>query len=156
NGGGSGSDGGGTSTSEGGADARGSTGTTGGMTSDGGAGEAGAGEDPCQGSADPRLVVAPQRILRLTMSEVGHSIGSLFGQDAAKPIFDGKYGSIGLEIDLAFPPLDSNREGLSIDDTKFAMLDQIASDTADYLATNIAALTGCAAPTTDDCAKAYL
>jgi hypothetical protein len=114
-------------------------------------------EAPCTGPADPRLVVAPQRILRLTMVEVVNTIRSLIDATAATSILnDGGFGQIGNEQDRSFPPLNGTREGVQIDDAKFLTLDGIAAKVGKYVFDNFATVTKCPATPTDACATTYL
>ncbi|MEP6653081.1 MAG: DUF1592 domain-containing protein [Myxococcales bacterium] len=120
---------------------------TGGAVSTGGAGA-------CAGTNDPRLVVAPQRLVRLTRIEIANSIRMLFGATEAAAI--SKQYDIGVDTERTFPPLNSPREGVTIYSSNWTGLDQIASDVAAYVGANFTTVTACPATPTDACATTYL
>jgi len=123
----------------------------------GGMGGVIADQPPCTGPTDPRLVVAPQRILRLTMMEVVNTVRSLIDATAATAVLNnGGFGQLGNEQDRTFPPLNGTREGVQIDDAKFLTLDGIAAQVAQYVFDNFTTVTKCAASATDSCATSYL
>jgi len=122
---------------------------------------AGGGAPPSQActgaAADPGLVVAAQRLVRMTFLEVGNSLSSLLGATAGTAIA-GMFPSVILspvDINTAFPPLDGNREGTVFTPAMWTSMDQIASATADYVTTNFATVTGCTSAT-DSCAQTWL
>jgi hypothetical protein len=114
-------------------------------------------EPACTGPADPRLVVAPQRILRLTMMEVVNTVRSLIDATAATAILNnGGFGELNNEQLRSFPPLNGTREGVQIDDAKFLTLDGIAAQVAQYVFDNFATVTKCTGTATDACATSYI
>jgi hypothetical protein len=127
-------------------------------TGGGGPGTAGAGGTAapaaCAGASDPRLVLAGQRVLRLTTTEVLNTVRFLVGAtEAAALVSDGVVGTDGDNVDALrrFPPLQAQ----NIDGPTFAQLDAVASHVASYVLANFTGVTGC--PTaTDACAKEYL
>jgi hypothetical protein len=128
----------------------------GGGTGPGGTGAGGAAgmEAACAGAADPRLVIADQRILRLTMNETLNTVRYLVGAaEAAALVTDGLIGADddSSEASRRFPPLREQ----NIADGEFTKLDRIADHVARYVLANFAAVTTCSA-VTDACATAYL
>jgi hypothetical protein len=108
----------------------------------------------CAGTSDPSLVLAGQRILRLTMNETLNTVRALFGDaEAAALVSDGVIGGAGdnLDANRKFPPLEVN----TIDGSSFPVLDQIAGHVAGYVLAQFATATACPTPT-DTCATAYL
>jgi hypothetical protein len=120
----------------------------------GGSGGPGAGGAPaaCAGASDARLVVASQRVLRLTVNETLNTVRSLFGDAEAQALV----GIIGggddsRDVNRAFPPLQNN----SIDGGSFPQVDAIAEHVAGYVLANFAGVTSCSIAT-DACATSYL
>jgi hypothetical protein len=135
--------------------AGGGGGGAGNVTASGTAG-AGAGGTPaaCAGASDARLVVADQRILRLTSNELLNTVRYLFGATEATALVN--EGIIGVrddstELDRRFPPLQQRM----IDDDTFPPLDRVAEHVAGYVLANFAALASCI-NATDACATLYL
>jgi hypothetical protein len=106
----------------------------------------------CTGASDDRLVLADQRILRLTDREMVNTIRYLFGDtEAAALVRDQVIGDSG-DVARRFPPLEGNTD---IDSVIFAGLEQVAQHVGDYVLANFATVTAC--PTvTDACATTYL
>jgi hypothetical protein len=106
----------------------------------------------CMGASDPRLVVASQRILRLTMNETLNTVRHLFGDAEAAALVTGGFiaGDIN-DLDRRFPPLQEHE----IFSDSFRQLDQISAHVASYVLDNFALVTACR-PATDACATAYL
>ena len=104
--------------------------------------------------SDARLVVAPQRILRLTMTETLNTVRYLIDDtEATALVTDNVIGdySDSVESGRMFPPLQFS----TIIGDEFTRLDRIADHVAEYVLANFAGVTGC--PTaTDACATAYL
>ena len=125
----------------------------------GSAGSTGAVAVPCSGPADSRLVVAPQRIMRLTLTETLNTIIYLIDDtEAAALLTSGMLGQSGDDIndaDRQFPPLQQH----NIIDGEYNKLDKLAQHVSNYVLANYATLTtalaGCA-DVTDDCARMYL
>ncbi len=113
----------------------------------------------CTGPSDARLVVAPQRVLRLTMAETLNTIRYLIDDTAATSLVSS--GMIGQgtddNVDVArqFPPLQQK----TIIGQEYTRLDQFAQHVSDYVLANYATLTaalvGCS-DVTDACATTYL
>lgn len=129
------------------------SGTGGGPSTTGTGGAAGM-ASACQGAGDPRLVLAGQRILRLTMTETVNTVRYLIDDTEATALVKNNIisGTDYIETLRRFPPLAEN----DIDSTSFAVLDRVVSHVAAYVQDNFANLTGCLPPVTDGCAKAYL
>jgi hypothetical protein len=130
-----------------------------GATTSSGSGGSGPPSQDCTTTlpTDPALVVAPQRLVRLTSQEIGNSLNSLFGATtggAIAAMFTSVIPPAG-SLSTAFPPLDANSEGTTIIPSQWQSLDQIASATGQYVNTNFAAVTGCASAT-DSCAQTWL
>ena len=105
----------------------------------------------CSGASDERLVIADQRILRLTDRETVNTIRYLFGDtEATALVNDGIIGDSDLE--RRFPPLQGNTD---IDSPTFAGLEQVAQHVGAYVLANFATVTACPA-VTDACATTYL
>ena len=132
-------DGGGASGAPGGAGGQGPTGTggAGGMTT-----------APCAHS-DPRLVLADQRIMRLTTDEIVNTVRFLIDDTEAAALVNGQFINAGDDSRRRFPPFEAD----NIDDVRFPILDNVASHVASYVQDNYARVIGC---TTDACATAYL
>src|SRR5262245_42234244 len=133
---------------------KGPPGGGGGAGGAGGAGGTGTPAALCAGPSDARLVVADQRILRLTMNETLHTVRYLVGDAeaaalVAQGIFDG--GDDIVDAHRWFPPLQDN----VITDVSLPKLERIAEHVGDYVTANFAPVTGCATAT-DACATAYL
>jgi hypothetical protein len=127
--------------------------TTGGSSS--GAGGSGSGTtvmpDPtCAGSDLP----AAKRIVRLSFNQVANSIGSLINQALGTKIVT-DFELLDSEH-RAFPPLSSPREGNSVTDQSWSVLDRVAQAAGQYVFDNFATVTGCGATPTDACATEYL
>ena len=111
---------------------------------------------PCTGPTDPRMVVAPQRIINLTNAEVLNTVRYL--TDATEATMLQASGSLGSfdEKDRRFPPLAGPSENTTISDSgTWQSLDNAAQHVMGYVGTNFAKLTGCTTAT-DSCATTYL
>jgi len=126
-------------------------------TGGGGAGGGGAGgmASPCAGASDPRLVVAGQRVLRLTMNEMLNTVRYLMGDDEATALVTDRIigsGDDGDGVNRQFPPL----QDFTITETNYAaQVDRVAEHVASYVLANFASVTGCP-NATDACATTYL
>lgn len=107
----------------------------------------------CSGASDDRLVIADQRILRLTANETLNTIRYLIDDTEAAALTDGRLTTADNEPLLRrFPPLEGNYD---IDTIAFTSFYQVAQHVGDYVLANFATITAC--PTaTDVCATAYL
>ena len=139
---------------------RGVPGGTGGVavTGSGGRGNTGAGGAAgigaaCAGDADVRLVVADQRIVRLTMNEILNTVRSLIDEtEAAALVGDGVIaGDDSVASQRRFPPL----QDLLIAGDNFPKVDLIASHVASYVLAHFTTVTGCVSAN-DACATVYL
>ncbi|HVY38272.1 MAG TPA: DUF1592 domain-containing protein [Polyangia bacterium] len=111
---------------------------------------------PCTGATDPRMVVAPQRIINLTNAEVLNTVRYLTDATEATMLqSSGNLGSLD-EKDRRFPPLSGPSENTTISDSgTWQSLDNAAQHVMAYVGTNFARLTGCTTAT-DACATTYL
>jgi hypothetical protein len=143
------------------------TGTTGGSTAQGGASNGTGGAStgtggmkvdpniPCTPGSDSRLIVAPQRVLRLTARQYVNSVKAVINQAAADQV--SKLETMAVLLNAAkrkFPPLTG--EGDSMVGPEFTRVDTLAEEVAKYVLANFTAATSCAAPATDACATAWL
>jgi len=120
--------------------------------------DGGAPENACTGPSDPRLVVAPQRLVHLTKIEFVNTVGALLGDDAAVSILvDPSYSEINNQTLWRIPFLESLGETQTItgDSDSFPMLNGMAQTAAEYVLDNFEKVTGCA-PATDACATDFL
>ena len=111
----------------------------------------------CAGPSDARLVVASQRILRLTMNETLNTVRYLFGTTEATSLVSAGIigtGDDSTDLNRRFPPLAALPE-TNITGTSFPQLEAIADHVASYVLANFASVAACPAAT-DACARAYL
>jgi hypothetical protein len=126
-----------------------------GMSGGGGIGVGGAGgmDLPCTGPAEPRLVVAPQRVMLLTKPEVINTVRYLINDTEADALVSSGMFAITSFVDQHFPPADG--EETNINATSILPLNNLADHVSTYVATNFATVTKCTTPT-DTCATTYL
>jgi len=136
------------------------TGTGGGAIGGGAGGDSTvAPPPPCAGASDPRMVVASQRVVLLTLHEIVNTVRYLIDDTEANALLAaGAYG-IPADAEMHFPPSDGTDRNAS--DTNIQILDNIASDVGDYVTANFGTLAHALAPSscaavTDDCASSYL
>jgi hypothetical protein len=111
----------------------------------------------CAGASDPRLVIAPQRSVLLTSNELVNMVRALVGDEEANAIVAGKVFPVTSPQDWFFPPAWTPGENRVIpDQLTMQFYTALAQHVAQYVFDGFAAVTGCAAPATDDCATAYL
>src|SRR5215471_12359590 len=133
-------------------------GTGGGSVGSDGGTTGGNGLPPCTGTSDPRLVVAPQRLVKLTRLQIINTIGALINTTIANQIAaDPNFSDVSDETGFRSPPLVSHGEAATIsgDPNSQPQLDLIAQTAAQYVHDNFATVTGCATAT-DNCATAWL
>jgi hypothetical protein len=109
---------------------------------------------PCTGPADPRLLAAPQRALRLTARQYLNSVRHVINDAAADRLSQ----VAALRDRLApvarkFPPLIGEAD--FIIGKEYTDIETFASDVAKYVLENFQAATGCSMPT-DMCATQWL
>lgn len=98
--------------------------------------------------------LATKRIVRLSFNQIVNSIGTLLDRSLSEKlatdnaILDSRH--------RAFPPLQSPREGGIVTDGQWTTLDAMASSAAEYVASNVAAVTGCGAEPSETCAHDYV
>ncbi len=123
---------------------------TGGTSGMGGA----AGIDvPCAGPSDPRMVVAPQRIMLLTKPEIINTVTYLIDKTEADALVSSGMVELIPEPNRHFPPADGEEQ--SINDTSILPLNTLAGHVSEYVTTNFSTLAKCAT-VTDACATTYL
>jgi cytochrome c553 len=111
--------------------------------------------EPCTGAADPRLVVAPQRFLRLTAAEYVNSIRVIINDVEGDAIMQqAALRDRLLPAVRKFPPLVGEAD--NIIGSEYTNLDLFADHAAKYVAANFGTATGCAVPATDACATQWL
>jgi hypothetical protein len=121
----------------------------GGITGTGGAGGV---AEPCTGASDPRLVPAPQRVVRLTNNEILNTVRYLVDSTEATALLTkGLIAGDAVAVNRLFPPLQSE----TIIGDEYRILDQIGQDIQAYVLANFGTLTGCTS-VTDACATTYL
>ena len=118
-----------------------------------GAGGAGDVAAPCAGPSDERLVVAGQRIMLLTKSEIVNTVRYLIDDTEARALVDSGMFSITTFVEKHFPPADG--EETNINSTSILPLSNLAEHVGGYVTDNFATLAGCATAT-DACATTYL
>jgi hypothetical protein len=110
---------------------------------------------PCAPETDARLIVAPQRVLRLTARQYLNSVRAILGEGAADRVSQVEAMRFRLSPSVRkFPPLVG--EGDSIIGQEYNDLDRFANEVARYVLDNFSAATGCASPASDACAIAWL
>jgi hypothetical protein len=129
---------------------------TGGATGSGGGAGAGAaaGISGACTPSDPRLLLADQRILPLTSTEMVNTVRYLIDDtEATKLVTDGVVtGDDSVPSLRRFPPLQT----ALIDGNSFPERDRVASHVADYVLANFETVGPCGTSPSDDCAKTYL
>jgi len=108
------------------------------------------------GASPDGLVAAPQRILRLTTTQIANTVRYLINDEEAQAII-AQGSELGLPTDDTarhFPPATSEGESSFVHDGNVLRLDDLARHVGGYVTGHFAALTSC--PPTDDCAAAYL
>ncbi|HEU5073769.1 MAG TPA: DUF1592 domain-containing protein [Polyangiaceae bacterium] len=105
----------------------------------------------CEGTT---TLAAPKRMVRLTFNQLASSVRSLFGDALADDVME--TFEIGDLTDRDFPPLSSPREGSLFIDSVWQSSDAIAQQVGQYVFDNFESVTGCTAPATLECGKAYV
>jgi len=113
---------------------------------------------PCMGPSDPRLVLAPQRIVRLSKVELVNTVAALLGDDAGVAILSNpSFSEVNNETLLRVPLLASIGEAETInnDPDSFPEMNDMAQAAGDYVLANFDTVTGCV-PATDACASDFI
>jgi hypothetical protein len=113
-----------------------------------------AGRTPICAASDPGQVVAPQRILLLTSTQLINMI-RLVSDDVAQVIVDGGLFPVVSDLTVRFPPSLVEQYKSILDVESLAPFANTAQKVGEYVRDNFAALTKCA-PATDACASGYL
>src|SRR6185436_401141 len=116
-----------------------------------GTGGAGGSSTAACAASDPRLVLADQRIMRLTADEVVNTVRFLIDDTEATALVKGGFIDAGNDSRRRFPPFEAD----NIDDVRFPGLDNVANHVASYVQDNFAKVVGCS-NVSDACATAYL
>lgn len=103
---------------------------------------------------DGNEIAMPKRLIRLSFNQIASSLRPVFGDALAADVL--KVNQIPPTTERTFPPLGDTSEGPTYIDAKWQSSEAIAAKAADHVFANFAAVTGCAAPATPDCAKAFL
>lgn len=110
---------------------------------------------PLCAASDPAQVVAPQRILLLTSTQLVNMI-RLVSDDAARSIVDGGIFSVTSDFAARFPPARFEPYKSIPDATSLSVFSNTAQKVGEYVRDHFAALTTCPSPATDGCATSYL
>src|ERR1044071_504953 len=112
------------------------------------------GPKPPNGNCTDSVVLAPQRVVRLTLKQMANATGTLINGALTQTLVTQQ----GLDSapNAFFPPLDSTREGTVIIASRYQQLDGMAVTASQYVTTNYAAVTKCTSTTDATCAQNYL
>ena len=110
---------------------------------------------PLCDASDPEQVVAPQRILLLTSTQLLNMI-RLVSDDAAQEVVDGAFFDVTSDFRARFPPAATEQFRSIPDSTTLTYFDLAAHKVGEYVRDNFATVTSCASPATEACAMAYL
>ncbi|HLV66098.1 MAG TPA: DUF1592 domain-containing protein [Polyangiaceae bacterium] len=99
-------------------------------------------------------LTASKRIVRLSLNQIVNSLGTLI-DPALRTSLAAEHQVVDAQH-RAFPPLQDPREGNSIIDATWKTIDGMAQTASEYVRDNFAAVTGCGATPTDECAREYL
>jgi len=110
---------------------------------------------PLCDASDPEQVVAPQRILLLTSTQLLNMI-RLVSDDAAQEVVDGAFFDVTSDFRARFPPAATEQFRSIPDSTTLTYFDFAAQKVGEYVRDNFATVTGCASPATEACATSYL
>jgi uncharacterized protein DUF1592/uncharacterized protein DUF1588 len=119
----------------------------------GGGGAAGA-DVPCSGAADPRLVVAGQRVMLLTKGQIISTVRYLINDAEADALLSSGMFSITPFTEMHFPPADGESE--NINPTSVLPLVNLAEHVGNYVAANFGTVTGCTTGDLCACATTWL
>jgi hypothetical protein len=128
------------------------TGSTNGSGGSGGPGSGGTTGGACSAS-DPKMVLAPQRVMLLTKAQVINTVRYLIDAKEADDLVASKMFAITAESQKHFPPADGEEQ--NINETSILPLSNLSEHVGNYVTTNFTAVTKCATAT-DACATAYL
>lgn len=110
---------------------------------------------PCAPGGDARLIVAPQRVARLTARQYLNSVRAIINAGAADTLSaDEALGARLAAPTRKFPPLTGEPDNIIGDE--YTQLDRFAGKVAQYVLENFGAATGCTGTATDACATAWL
>ncbi len=110
---------------------------------------------PCAAGTDTRLIVAPQRTLRLTARQYLNTVRAVINQAAADRLSKVEALSDRLSPTARkFPPLIGEADNLI--GREYSDSDLFASEVSKYVLENFSAATACTSPATDACATAWL
>ena len=106
-------------------------------------------------ASDPAQVVAPQRILLLTSTQLMNMI-RLVSDDAARAVVDGGVFSVISDLNVRFPPARVEQYKTILDVDSLAVFSNTAQKVGEYVRDHFADVTTCSSPATDGCATRYL
>jgi len=109
---------------------------------------------PCAAS-DPRLVVAPQRVVLLTSTQLINMI-RLVSDDAAQLVLDSRLFPVLTDVAVRFPPAAAETFKTIPDASSLVPFSITAQKVGEHVRDNFAAVTNCALPAADACATGYL
>ena len=110
---------------------------------------------PLCAASDPAQVVAPQRILLLTSTQLMNMI-RLVSDDAARAIVDGAVFAVISDLNVRFPPARVEQYKTILDADSLAVFSNTAQKVGEYVRDHFADVTTCPSPATDGCATSYL
>lgn len=111
---------------------------------------------PCAMPADPRMVLASQRIPLLTSNQLVTMIRALTDDAEADAVVSEEIFHVTSDFQRRFPPGRTELVKSIPDSTTMSVFVALARHVATYVFDNFGALTMCTAPATDACATTYL
>ena len=110
---------------------------------------------PLCAASDPAQVVAPQRIVLLTSTQLMNMI-RLVSDDAARAVVDGGVFAVISNLNVRFPPARVEQYKTILDVDSLAVFSNTAQKVGEYVRDHFADVTTCSSPATDGCATSYL
>ena len=110
---------------------------------------------PICDATDPAQVVVPQRILLLTSTQLINMVQLVSTEEATAVVTDAIF-EVTSDFRARFPPAKFETRKSIPNSTELTYFDLLAQHVGNYVRDHFAAVTKCATPATDDCAKAYL
>ncbi len=110
---------------------------------------------PLCAASDPTHVVAPQRVVLLTSTQLINMI-RLVSDDAAQLVLDGNLFPVITDYAVRFPPAAAETFKTIPDSTSLVPFNITAQKVGEHVRDNFATVTKCALPAADACATGYL
>ena len=110
---------------------------------------------PLCAASDPTLVVAPQRVVLLTSTQLINMI-RLVSDDAAQLVIDGRLFPMVVDAGVRFPPAAVEAFKTIPDSSSLVPFSITAQKVGEHVRDNFATVTNCALPAADACATGYL